>query len=591
MTAEKQKKIQINPLEITESLGYTTFRRYSRKPWTKEEDQKLNNLVNEKLINLGYKDGINSLFKNSWLINSIHIPQDIDWEDIGMKLETRKPKDCRKRWANSLDPTLKKGKWTNEEDENLIKSFQKNGASWQKISLEIPGRTDDQCAKRYIEVLDPNTKDRLRTWSLEEDLSLIKKVKNYGTKWRTISLEMQSRPSLTCRNRWRKIVTDVVRGKACEEIKTELDTIQGGLSKLEEISENLQTLQQRKHDERQKLLEKNKKISKIDESKEIVKSGSKLKKIENSSINSKPTPSYPITEESNQQIPSQTEIDWKYTLKDTSGLSLSSGSINTTELAKQLIEQAKKYDLKISIHQHIHHHYSSSFGQLGSKDTSPADSTPSNHNSYNSSHNISGQEEVLPNRYSHFNYLPPMAQPQLGSSSIQRNSDLNKLLNPQTYKDSNSIQNHKRKLSHSSNNSSSPNKELPEDLEEELDFWETMRSLSQVVNSNPTSRTTTSATKTNNKRIKPAQNINHTGSTNGTNNTTPTTLNNNDYELFYNTFGNGSNDVLEERFNEDNDNVDDDDDHDNDDDNDDEDNDDLEEELKGLAGLLPFNPS
>ncbi|CAM9015271.1 unnamed protein product [Wickerhamomyces anomalus] len=161
--AEKKKALQINPLDITESLGYTTFRRDSRKPWTKEEDRRLSELVHGKLIELGYEEGIKSLNHNSWDVNQTQLPQEIDWEEIGEKLQTRKPKDCRKRWTNSLDPNLKKGKWTAQEDEKLLASYKIHGSSWQKISLDIPGRTDDQCAKRYIEVLDPNTKGSVKT--------------------------------------------------------------------------------------------------------------------------------------------------------------------------------------------------------------------------------------------------------------------------------------------------------------------------------------------------------------------------------------------------------------------------------------------
>lgn len=213
----KRKRVQINPLDVTESLGYQTYRRGVRKPWSKEDDMKLKKAVDKHLVELGYVEGIKS-------IRSIHESQiackKLPWEKIvqDFDIRVRKPKDVRKRWANSLDPNLKKGRWTAQEDECLLKSYEKHGSQWLKVSHELEGRTEDQCAKRYIEVLDPSTKDRLREWSLEEDLALISKVKTYGTKWRQISSEMESRPSLTCRNRWRKIITMIMRGKASEVI-------------------------------------------------------------------------------------------------------------------------------------------------------------------------------------------------------------------------------------------------------------------------------------------------------------------------------------------------------------------------------------
>ncbi|ODQ62337.1 hypothetical protein WICANDRAFT_76508 [Wickerhamomyces anomalus NRRL Y-366-8] len=573
--AEKKKALQINPLDITESLGYTTFRRDSRKPWTKEEDRRLSELVHGKLIELGYEEGIKSLNHNSWDVNQTQLPQEIDWEEIGEKLQTRKPKDCRKRWTNSLDPNLKKGKWTAQEDEKLLASYKIHGSSWQKISLDIPGRTDDQCAKRYIEVLDPNTKDRLRPWNLEEDLELIKKVKLYGTKWRTISLEMKSRPSLTCRNRWRKIVTDVVRGKALPEIKQALDSIQGGFSTLEKINENLERQRQTQMDTPNDELKGNAGVrNHHGDSFERSKSMKSQTNGTIPSLTSMASPSYSGALGESPK-PHNTEIDWKYTLKDTSGLTLSNGNISTTDLAKQLIENAKRYDLKISIHQHIHHHYAPT-GSLP-KGASPVESTTSQ-NSGNP------DDLVMPNRYSHFNYLPPMVQPQLESSNTitTKESDLARLLNPsghhqqqQHYQHGN-VKNGKRKLSGSSSNNSR-SKQRPavssrhqpstgftdshrkpsfnqDELEDELDFWETMRSLSQVVNNN------------NSNNIQSSSNMHRLPQTVPPRGNTPNG-GANDLGLYYSVFGEDEEDIDDDEFKND------------------------LKDIEGLAGILPFNPS
>ena len=212
-----RKRVEpVDPLAISESLGVQTFRRETRRPFTKEEDDRLTELVNRY-----YGDKVHDLNLDL-----------VDWEFLSKELEpngSRKPKMCRKRWANSLDPNLKKGKWSPEEDELLIRTYQKYGATWLRVASEIPGRTDDQCAKRYTEVLDPSTKDRLKSWTQEEDLKLISLVKIHGTKWRTICTKIAGRPALTCRNRWRKLLTDVVRGKSSDFIKRQVQSITDGL--------------------------------------------------------------------------------------------------------------------------------------------------------------------------------------------------------------------------------------------------------------------------------------------------------------------------------------------------------------------------
>lgn len=177
----------------------------------------LRSLVNESAKELGYENGLEDV---KTIQQSNHLSKCIAWDVLATRFKhtVRTSKDVRKRWTGSLDPNLKKGKWTQEEDEQLLKAYEEHGPHWLSISMDIPGRTEDQCAKRYIEVLGPGSKGRLREWTLEEDLNLISKVKAYGTKWRKISSEMEFRPSLTCRNRWRKIITMVVRGQASEVI-------------------------------------------------------------------------------------------------------------------------------------------------------------------------------------------------------------------------------------------------------------------------------------------------------------------------------------------------------------------------------------
>ncbi|CAG8628358.1 5104_t:CDS:2, partial [Paraglomus occultum] len=131
------------------------------------------------------------------------------WAKIAGYIPDRSNKDCRKRWFHSLDPTLRKGPWTTEEDEILRKNVERYPNCWSKIAKSIPGRTDDQCAKRWRESLDPRI-DR-REWSPEEDKLLIEKYELHGGQWQEISRFFPGRPGLHCRNRWRKLQRRLVR--------------------------------------------------------------------------------------------------------------------------------------------------------------------------------------------------------------------------------------------------------------------------------------------------------------------------------------------------------------------------------------------
>lgn len=63
------------------------------------------------------------------------------WSDIARKLPfERTGKQCRERWSNHLNPTLKKSPWTEEEDNQLIAAQAVLGNSWTKISRTLDGR-------------------------------------------------------------------------------------------------------------------------------------------------------------------------------------------------------------------------------------------------------------------------------------------------------------------------------------------------------------------------------------------------------------------------------------------------------------------
>ena len=50
---------------------------------------------------------------------------------------------ARHRWHNHLDPSIKRGEWTKEEDCMLVEKHAEYGNQWPKIAQFLPGRTDN----------------------------------------------------------------------------------------------------------------------------------------------------------------------------------------------------------------------------------------------------------------------------------------------------------------------------------------------------------------------------------------------------------------------------------------------------------------
>lgn len=57
--------------------------------------------------------------------------------------------ECFRRWQKVVNPGLKKGGWTPEEDRKIAMLVSKYGAKkWSLIASHLPGRIDKQCRER-----------------------------------------------------------------------------------------------------------------------------------------------------------------------------------------------------------------------------------------------------------------------------------------------------------------------------------------------------------------------------------------------------------------------------------------------------------
>lgn len=99
----------------------------NRSTWTPDEDSKLLQLVTE----LGQGN----------------------WPNIAYHLPGRQPKQCRDRFVNKIDPNLRKGGWTSEEDKMIVAAHMRLGNRWHEMAKAIPGRSELQIKDRWYAVV------------------------------------------------------------------------------------------------------------------------------------------------------------------------------------------------------------------------------------------------------------------------------------------------------------------------------------------------------------------------------------------------------------------------------------------------------
>ena len=132
-----------------------------------------NNLEKKKSI----KRKIFSKEEDLLLLRAIKLIPSKNWKEISKLVPTRTPRQCRERWYYHLGCLNSNEKWSNEEEELLIKLIEQYGKKWSIIKKKFPNRNYTSIKNHWNLYLSKND-NKITEIDNQEDVSInIKWVK------------------------------------------------------------------------------------------------------------------------------------------------------------------------------------------------------------------------------------------------------------------------------------------------------------------------------------------------------------------------------------------------------------------------------
>ncbi|CAN0058866.1 unnamed protein product [Ectocarpus sp. 6 AP-2014] len=126
--------------------------------------------------------------------------------DGGINPNRKTPSQCKMRWERILNPGVKRGLWTKEEDQKLKEVAAAMEYKWSHVAKLMGGRTYKQCRERYTNYLKEGL--NVGPWTKEEDQLLLSMHAKVGNKWAEIARYLKDRSENMIKNEYMKLSRD-----------------------------------------------------------------------------------------------------------------------------------------------------------------------------------------------------------------------------------------------------------------------------------------------------------------------------------------------------------------------------------------------
>ena len=141
-------------------------------------------------------------FPSPWFMVTLCSSAAPRWNEVSENFGNKTAIECLSKWQSLTNPQVIKGKgsWTAEEDVILREKRALYGRKWAKIAAHLPGRQGKQCRERFVNHLDPDLKKG--EWTDDEEAILIAMHENHGNRWANISKHLPGRSDNDVKNHW-----------------------------------------------------------------------------------------------------------------------------------------------------------------------------------------------------------------------------------------------------------------------------------------------------------------------------------------------------------------------------------------------------
>jgi len=173
------------------------------RSWTREEDELLRRLTFAKA-------GPQAKARGAGKSTPAPTLETREWRQIAEHFDDRSAMQCAHRFQKVINPDNVKGPWSASEDGQLVDLVgQYGGKHWARIASMLPGRTGKQCRERWCNNLDPSLKKG--AWTPDEDETILEMHAKLGTRWAEIAKCLPGRSDNSVKNRWYSTCSRILR--------------------------------------------------------------------------------------------------------------------------------------------------------------------------------------------------------------------------------------------------------------------------------------------------------------------------------------------------------------------------------------------